>query len=64
MFTGTAGQSLFLFTDAKPNMDPFADGYPDVVMTILDAGRRAQSSKNTQPWLKSASMPATWRGRR
>jgi hypothetical protein len=36
-FTGTAGQALLILTDAKPDADPFVDGYADTVLTIFDA---------------------------
>jgi nitroreductase len=29
----------------------------DAVRAILNAGRRAQSSKNTQPWVSTQNMP-------
>lgn len=35
-FSGTAGQALAIFTEAKPDEDPFAEGYVDMVLTIFN----------------------------
>lgn len=36
-FSGTAGDAVFIFADAKPEGDEFAEGYIDTVLTIYDA---------------------------
>lgn len=48
-FTATKGQAVFMFTDAKPNDDPFGDGYPDLVVTIFDEAGTKQISQNDDP---------------
>ena len=35
-FTGTAEQALSILTEAKPNDDPYATGYADLVITLYD----------------------------
>jgi hypothetical protein len=48
-FSGKKGQALYLFSDAKPNEDPFADGFPDLVVTIFNADGTTQISQNDDP---------------
>jgi len=47
-FEGTAGQIIILFGDAKPDEDPFADGYPDLVFTLFNADG-TQIAENDDP---------------
>lgn len=50
-FTGSAGQALFIFTIAKTDQsspDPFAEGYPDLVITLYDQNKN-QIAQNDDP---------------
>ena len=47
-FEGTAGQAVYFLTDAKPDADPYADGYPDLVITLYDAAQN-QIAENDDP---------------
>lgn len=47
-FTGTAGPVLIL-SDAKPNDDPFAEGFMDVVVTLFDSNGN-QIAQNDDPF--------------
>ncbi|MFO0548272.1 MAG: pre-peptidase C-terminal domain-containing protein [Polyangiaceae bacterium] len=47
-FDGTAGPIL-IATDAKPDADPFADGYIDLVVTLFDANGN-QIAQNDDPF--------------
>lgn len=50
-FTGKKGDPLLIFTVAKTDVnspDPFADGYPDVVVTLFDQDQK-QIAQNDDP---------------
>jgi hypothetical protein len=47
-FEGTKGQVIALLTDAKPDDDPFADGYADLVITLYGPDD-AQVAENDDP---------------
>ncbi len=51
-FTGTAGPWL-IFADAKPDDDPFADGYLDVVVTVFDSNGM-QIAQNDDPFPRNS----------
>ena len=51
-FTGTKGQAVLILTDAKPNNDPFADGYVDLVVTLFDKDQK-QIAQNDDPFPRS-----------
>lgn len=51
-FTGTAGQAILILTDAKPNDDPYADGYLDLVVTLFDKDQN-QIAQNDDPFPRS-----------
>jgi hypothetical protein len=40
-FEGTAGQALFIYTDAKQPPDEFSNDYADLVITLYDANGKA-----------------------
>jgi len=48
-FTGSADQAIFIITDSKPNMDPYAEGYPDLVLTVYDKDKN-QIAQNDDPF--------------
>jgi len=54
-FTGTAGP-IQVLTDAKPDNDPFADGYPDLVVTIFDSAGN-QIAQNDDPFPQFTQDP-------
>jgi hypothetical protein len=47
-FPGKKGQVISIYTDAKPSMDPFADGYADTVVTLFDPNKQ-QVAENDDP---------------
>ncbi|MBI4704711.1 MAG: hypothetical protein HY744_26715 [Deltaproteobacteria bacterium] len=47
-FAGKKGQVLFFLADAKPDDDPYADGYPDLVITLYDSDKQ-QIAENDDP---------------
>jgi len=51
-FAGTAGQAILISTDAKPNDDPYADGYLDLVITVYDKDHN-QIAQNDDPFPRS-----------
>ena len=48
-FTGTKGMPIAFLTDAKPDDDPYADGYMDLVITIFDSSK-TQIAQNDDPF--------------
>jgi hypothetical protein len=40
VFTVAQEESLLIFLDAKPDNDPFADGYVDTVVTLYDSNQQ------------------------
>ncbi|MBK6513709.1 MAG: PPC domain-containing protein [Polyangiaceae bacterium] len=58
-FTGTAGQAVFIFADAKPDSDEFADGYIDTVLTIYDADENA-IAVNDDPFPRTSQDSALY----
>ncbi|MEJ7728918.1 MAG: hypothetical protein WKG00_06870 [Polyangiaceae bacterium] len=63
-FEGTKGQAVFLLLDAKPDDDPFADGYVDSVLTVYgpDGSQYAENDdpipRNTQDSSLYTVLPA------
>jgi len=47
-FMGKAGQRIVVQTDAKPDNDPYADGYADLVITLFDDAKN-QLAENDDP---------------
>lgn len=56
-FTGTANQAIFVLTDSKPDDDPYADGYPDLVVTLYDADQN-QIAQNDDPFPRNTQDSA------
>lgn len=49
-FEGTAGQALFIYTDAKQPPDEFSNDYADLVITLYDAnGKRIAENDDPTP---------------
>jgi hypothetical protein len=64
-FQGQAGQSLYIFADAKPNTDPFGDGYVDTVVELFDESQQ-RIAMNDDPFPRTTQdstliteLPAT-----
>ncbi|EYF07362.1 PPC domain-containing protein [Chondromyces apiculatus] len=53
-FTGTKGQALAIFTDAKPDGGEFNIAYPDLVITLFDADQN-QIAENDDPVLRNSN---------
>ena len=48
-FNGVAGSAVLVTSDAKPDDDPFAEGYMDLVVTLFDADGN-QIAQNDDPF--------------
>jgi hypothetical protein len=48
-FEGAAGQVIGIFTNSKPDDDPYNDAYPDLVITLFDANQQ-QIAQNDDPF--------------
>lgn len=51
-FTGVKNQAVFIISDSKPNDDPYAEGYPDLVITVYDKDKN-QIAQNDDPFPRS-----------
>lgn len=53
-FPGTAGQPIYIGSDAKPDTDEFADFYIDLVVTLFDSEGN-QIAQNDDPFPRSSN---------